>query len=167
VDDDGGGGGGGVLLGVLSDELGRCLEAPGIGGGLPGTGRDPFTLFTAGVARRLTILDAGRTRAFSDTLLGNIGGGAPVGRCGAAFAGGGGGARPRGLGGGTEGFPDPPSIVVGRLGGSTEFVLGRGGTLRDIVDVGRSATISVTLLKHKYLPCRFLLLWIVILGCHP
>ena len=86
------------------------------------------------------MLDAGRTRTVSDTLLGKTGGGAaPVGRLGAVDTGGGGGGGPRGLGVGTGGFPDPVfSMVEGRLGGSTEFVRARGG--RDTVDVGRSAT---------------------------
>lgn len=88
----------------------------------------------------MTILVAPRTCRFSDTLRGIIG--TPGG--GLKFE------LPNGVG--TDGFPRfiggggglVPTIVLGRLGGSTkELVLGRGGISIVATDVGRSAPVSI------------------------
>jgi hypothetical protein len=130
-----GGGGGGALFGILIAELGRRVDAPGIGGGLPGIGAcDSFRPFAAAVTRRFTILAAGRTPKLSETLRG-MSGSAAGGLRGVAGAA---GVRPSAFG--TGGFPEP-TIVAGRLGGSTE--VGRGaGTFKEVVDVSGSAATS-------------------------
>ena len=113
---------------------------PGTGGGLPGTGAGAsFELFAAAITRRLFMLEACRTWIFSDTLR-RIEGAVPVGRRGVVdvpgIGGGGGGARPIGVG--TGGFP--PTIVDGRGGASMEAVRGRrGADCTLIVEAGRSA----------------------------